>query len=62
MRCCASPTTCNVDSLDAQRVRTTLEALMLTDVLKPVMRDADALGGYGVSYFAQLLSQKMEQS
>jgi hypothetical protein len=50
-----------VDSQDAQRVRTTFEALMFSEILKPVMRDADALGGYGVSYFAQLLAQRLEQ-
>jgi hypothetical protein len=61
MRCCASPTTCNVDSIDAQHVRTTFEALMLSEILQPVMHDAGALGGYGVSYFAQLLAERMEQ-
>jgi hypothetical protein len=50
-----------VDRLDTQGVETTLDALMLAEILKPVMRGADVLGGYGVSYFAQLLAERMEQ-
>jgi hypothetical protein len=50
-----------VDSQDAQPVRATFEALMLSEVLKPAMHDAGALGEFGVSYFAQLLAERMEQ-
>lgn len=46
-----------MDKLEAQRVDTTLEALVFSEALKPLMREADPLGGYGVSYFAQLLAR-----
>jgi hypothetical protein len=49
-----------VDSLDAQRARATLEALVFAEALKPLMRDADPLGGCGITYFAQLLATKFE--
>jgi hypothetical protein len=49
-----------VDSLAAQRARVTLEALLLTEALKPLICDTDPLGGYGSSYFAQLLATKIE--
>ncbi len=39
---------------------TTLEALIFSEALKPLMRDADPLGGYGVTYFAQLLATRLE--
>lgn len=42
-----------------QRVSSTLEALMFSEVLKPLMRGADPLGGYGVTYFAQLLATRL---
>ncbi len=38
----------------------TLEALIFSEVLKPLMRGADPLGGYGVTYFAQLLATRLE--
>jgi hypothetical protein len=50
-----------VDSIAAQRVGMTLEALIFVEALKPLMRDADPLGGYGVTYFAQLLATKLER-
>jgi hypothetical protein len=49
-----------VDSLAAQRARVTLEALLLTEALKPLICDTDPFGGYGSSYFAQLLATKIE--
>ena len=36
-----------------------LEALLFAEALKPLMRDADPLGAYGVSYFAQLLAARL---
>jgi hypothetical protein len=48
-----------VDKLEARRVDATLEALVLAQALKPLMRDADPLGGYGVGYFAQVLASKL---
>jgi hypothetical protein len=50
------------DRLEAQSVDSTFEALLFTEALKPLMRDADPLGGYGVSYFAQLLAASLEKS
>jgi hypothetical protein len=41
-------------------VDATLEGLVFAEALKPLMRDADPLGGYGVSYFAQLLASRLE--
>jgi hypothetical protein len=49
-----------MDRPDAQRVSTTLEALIFSEALRPLMRDADPLGGYGVTYFAQLLATSLE--
>jgi hypothetical protein len=49
-----------VDSLAAQRAGATIEALLFTEAFKPLMRDTDPLGGYGISYFAQLLASKFE--
>jgi hypothetical protein len=49
-----------VDRLEAQHVAATLEGLVFAEALKPLMRDADPLGGYGISYFAQLLAAKLE--
>ncbi len=49
-----------MDSLTAQRAGVTLEALIFAEALKPLMRDADPLGGYGTTYFAQLLAMKLE--
>jgi hypothetical protein len=43
-----------------QRVGGTLEALIFSAALKPLMRDADPLGGYAVTYFAQLLATRLE--
>jgi hypothetical protein len=51
----------SVNRTDAQRATSTLEALLFTEALKPLMRDADPLGGYGVSYFAQLLAASLEK-
>jgi hypothetical protein len=48
-----------VDRLEAQRVDATLEGLVFAEALRPLMRD-DPLGGYGVSYFAQLLASKLD--
>ncbi len=49
-----------MDSLAAQRAGSMVEALLLAEALKPLMRDADPLGGYGTTYFAQLLAMKLE--
>lgn len=49
-----------MDRSETQRVSTTLEALIFSEALKPLMRDADPLGGYGVTYFAQLLATRLE--
>ncbi len=38
-----------------------LEALIFTEALRPLMRDADPLGGYGVTYFSQLLATRLEE-
>jgi len=43
-----------------QRIGVTLEALIFTEALKPLMRDADPLGGYGTGYFAQLLATTLD--
>lgn len=51
---------CYVDRLEAHRVNATLEGLVFAEALKPLMRDADPLGAYGVSYFAQLLASKLD--
>jgi hypothetical protein len=48
-----------VDNLAAHRAGVTLEALIFAEALKPLMRDADPLGGYGTTYFAQLLAMKL---
>jgi hypothetical protein len=58
MRCCALPTTCNVDSPAAQRVGMTLEALFLAMTLKPLATGFDALGDYGVGALAQSIAQR----
>lgn len=58
MKCCASPKTCNVDSLSAQRVGMTLEALFLETTLKPLAAGFDALGDYGVGALAQSIAQR----
>jgi hypothetical protein len=42
-------------------VTSTLEALIFTEALKPLLRDADPLGGYGVTYFSQLLARRLEE-
>ncbi|HTZ54231.1 MAG TPA: hypothetical protein VMB20_04145 [Candidatus Acidoferrum sp.] len=48
-----------MDRLEAQHVAATIEGLIFSEALKPLMRDADPLGGYGVTYFAQLLAAKL---
>lgn len=44
---------------EAQRVEATLEGLIFAEALRPLMRDTP-LGGYGVTYFAQLLASKLD--
>ncbi len=51
-----------MDNLAAQRIGVTLEALIFTQALKPLMRDADPLGGYGTAYFAQLLAATLDRT
>ena len=57
-KCCASPTICNVDSLSAQRVGMTLEALFLESTFKPLAKGFDALGEYGIGALAQSIAQR----
>ncbi|MGC2130939.1 MAG: hypothetical protein WA629_12690 [Candidatus Aquilonibacter sp.] len=47
-----------MDSLAAQRVGMTLEALFLTTALKPLAASFDALGDYGVGALAQSIAQR----
>ncbi|MGB6986939.1 MAG: hypothetical protein WBD74_13295 [Candidatus Aquilonibacter sp.] len=51
-----------MDRAAAQRVSCTLEALIFAEALKPLMRDADPLGAYGATYFAQLLARGLEKA
>jgi hypothetical protein len=57
MRCCASPTTCNVDSADARSVGVALEAMLLTPMLQPLVTGMDAIGTYGLGAIARELAE-----
>ena len=47
-----------MDSLAAQRVGTTLEALFLATALRPLAAEFDALGGYGIDALAQSIAER----
>jgi len=49
-----------VDNLQTRHVTATLEALLFAAALKPLMGEANPLGGYGTTYFAQLLATRLE--
>ena len=57
MRCCASPTTCNVDSAGSRSVGVTLEAMLLTPMLQPLAAGMDAIGAYGLGAIARELAE-----
>jgi hypothetical protein len=59
MKCCASPTICNVDSATLARVRTTMEALLFEQMLEPLARGNDLMGNYEVTAFAQTLAERL---
>jgi hypothetical protein len=52
-KCCASPTTCNVDSATGFRVGAAFEAMLLAPVLRPILPAADAIGEYGLDLLAR---------
>lgn len=59
MKCCASRITCNVDSAALARVRTTLDALLFEQILKPIAPGAETLGEYEIGEFARTLAERL---
>jgi hypothetical protein len=58
MRCCASPTTYNVDNFAAQRVATMLEGMLLAPMLRPMVTAAGVAGDYELGLLAQEIARK----
>lgn len=58
MKCFASRTICSVDRLDP-RVAMTIETLLLTEILRPLMPQDNALGSYGVDAFARIIAERL---
>ena len=58
MRCCASPTICSVDSADALRAGTMIEAMLLAPVLRPAFAGVEPFGEYEISLLARDVAQR----
>lgn len=58
MRCCGSPTICNVDSVTAQRAGELMEAMLLAPVLRPMIAGAGVLGDYELDLLAQEIARR----
>jgi len=56
MKCCASPTTCSVDSGPALRVAQALEAALLTPILRPVSGAENDAAAYFVDTLARAVA------
>jgi len=56
MRCCASPTTCSVDSIGARRAGELFEALLLMPFVRAMLPGLDALGDFGAELFAETMA------
>lgn len=57
MRCCASPTTCSVDSVTARRAGECIEALLLVPILRPMIAGTGTLGDYELDLLAGEISR-----
>lgn len=58
MRCCASPTTCSVDSAAALRAGEMLEAMLLAPMLRPLFAGVPIAGEYE---FAALIAAGLKR-
>jgi hypothetical protein len=56
MKCCASQTTYNVDSVTARRAGEVIEALLLVPILRPMVAGIPALGDYELDLLAREIS------
>jgi hypothetical protein len=60
MRCCASPTTCSVDSVAAHRTAEMIEAMLIAPVLRPLIDGAGIVGDYELDLLAQEVARRDE--
>lgn len=58
MRCCASPTTCNVDSVAASRAAVTIESVLLAPMLHALVAGAGFAGDYELTLLAQEIAER----